>query len=100
MRMPKTLTPWGMRIFRYIEVRGWNLDILEEKSGIPRSSILRWMQGRTLPRLDAWIMICDALASNEQEFEDIIKGSIESIVEYQLAARRYKRRTEQKTKQK
>jgi len=94
MRMPKTLTPWGMRIFRYIEVRKWNLDILEDKSGIPKSTILRWMQGRTLPRLDSWIVLCDALASNEQDFDQIIKSTMESIVEYQLATTRYRRRAE------
>ena len=77
MRMPKTLTPWGMRIFRYIEVRKWNLDMLDDKSGIPKSTILRWMQGRTLPRLDSWIVLCDALASNEQEFDQIIKSTME-----------------------
>ncbi len=98
MRMPKTLTPWGMRIFRYIEVRKWNLDILEDKSGIPKSTILRWMQGRTLPRLDAWIVLCDALASNEQEFDQIIKSTMESIVEYQLATTRYRRRAEKQLK--
>lgn len=98
MRMPKTLTPWGMRIFRYIEVRKWNLDILEDKSGIPKSTILRWMQGRTLPRLDAWIVLCDALASNEQEFDQIIKSTMESIVEYQLATSRYRRRAEKQLK--
>lgn len=98
MRMPKTLTPWGMRIFRYIEVRKWNLDILEDKSGIPKSTILRWMQGRTLPRLDSWIVLCDALASNEQEFDQIIKGTMESIVEYQLATSRYRRRAEKQLK--
>ena len=98
MRMPKTLTPWGMRIFRYIEVRKWNLDILEDKSGIPKSTILRWMQGRTLPRLDSWIVLCDALASNEQEFERIIKGTMDSIVEYQLATTRYRRRAEKQLK--
>ena len=98
MRMPKTLTPWGMRIFRYIEVRNWNLDILEDKSGIPKSTILRWMQGRTLPRLDSWIVLCDALASNEQEFDQIIKSTMESIVEYQLAASRYRRRAEKQLK--
>ena len=98
MRMPKTLTPWGMRIFRYIEVRKWNLDILEDKSGIPKSTILRWMQGRTLPRLDSWIVLCDALASNEQEFDQIIKSTMESIVEYQLATTRYRRRAEKQLK--
>ena len=98
MRMPKTLTPWGMRIFRYIEVRNWNLDILEDKSGVPKSTILRWMQGRTLPRLDSWIVLCDALASNEQEFEQIIKGTMGSIVEYQLATTRYRRRAEKQLK--
>jgi len=98
MRMPKTLTPWGMRIFRYIEVRKWNLDILEDKSGIPKSTILRWMQGRTLPRLDSWIVLCDALASNEQDFDQIIKSTMESIVEYQLATTRYRRRAEKQLK--
>jgi hypothetical protein len=98
MRMPKTLTPWGMRIFRYIQVRNWNLDILEDKSGIPKSTILRWMQGRTLPRLDSWIVLCDALASNEQEFDQIIKSTMESIVEYQLATTRYRRRAEKQLK--
>jgi hypothetical protein len=98
MRMPKTLTPWGMRIFRYIQVRNWNLDILEDKSGIPKSTILRWMQGRTLPRLDSWIVLCDALASNEQEFDQIIKSTMESIVEYQLATSRYRRRAEKQLK--
>lgn len=100
MRMPRTLTPWGMKLFRYIEHRGWDLNILEDRSGVSKHTILRWMQGRTLPRLDNWIVLCDALASNEQEFQQILKGTMESIVEYQLAARRYRRRAEQQQQKK
>ena len=98
MKMPKILTPWGMQVFRAIERRGWDLDKLDEVSGITKTTILRWMQGKSNPRLDMWIVLCDSLAKNEQDFEDIMKATREAMMEYELATRRYRRRAEKQLK--
>jgi len=96
MIIPRSLTPWGMRIFRYCESKGLTLQQLADKAGINKGTLLNQMQGKRYPRLDTWIEICEALSDTQEEFELILTRTKESIVEYEMATRRYKRKASRK----